>query len=54
MTKSPRTAVRSAIAATAIAAALVLSACSSSSDSAIHLGIGREVAAVPLPPPVRP
>ena len=34
MIKSPRTAVRSAIAATAIAAALVLSACSSSSDNA--------------------
>ncbi|MGS0684319.1 ABC transporter substrate-binding protein [Nakamurella sp. GG22] len=34
MTKSPRTAIRSAIAATAIAAALVLSACSSGGDSA--------------------
>src|SRR6476620_1491748 len=34
MIKSPRTAVRSAIAATAIAAALVLSACSPSSDNA--------------------
>src|SRR6476620_3243765 len=34
MNRSPRTAIRSAIAASAIAAALVLTACSSSSDSA--------------------